>query len=112
MLRKRSITLAGHRTSVALENAFWAELEAMAVSKGCSLQALVSQVDGARPDSLGLASALRLAVLASLKTQLREDNGDRTNADPKPSGTAQKSAGESAGPVADPAAANQTEPAP
>ena len=61
-LRKRSLTLAGHSTSVALEPEFWAELETLAKSRGQSLAALVAGIDdarGARP----LASACRLAAL-------------------------------------------------
>ena len=61
-LRKRSLTLAGHSTSVALEPEFWAELERLARARGQSLAALVASIDddrGARP----LASACRLAAL-------------------------------------------------
>ncbi len=64
MLKKRSFSLAGHRTSVALEAEFWAVLDAC-VQDG-SLAALVAQVDaqrGARP----LASALRLHALALVR---------------------------------------------
>lgn len=64
-LTKRSFRLAGHATSVALEGAFWAELEARAKQQGLSLAVLVAEVDAARADqSLPLASALRLAALA------------------------------------------------
>ncbi|MCA3415187.1 MAG: ribbon-helix-helix domain-containing protein [Roseomonas sp.] len=64
-LTKRSFRLAGHATSVALEGAFWAELEALAKQQGLSLAVLVAEVDAARADqSLPLASALRLAALA------------------------------------------------
>ncbi len=62
-LRKRSISLAGHATSVALEPEFWAVLERMAAERGLSLAALVVSLDasrGPRP----LASACRLAALA------------------------------------------------
>jgi predicted DNA-binding ribbon-helix-helix protein len=62
MLKKRSFTLSGHRTSVALEPEFWAVLEA-AARPGHSLAALVARIDadrGERP----LASALRLYALA------------------------------------------------
>lgn len=63
-LIKRSFRLAGHATSVALEAAFWAELEALAQQKGQSLAALVVSVDEARAaEGLPLASALRLAAL-------------------------------------------------
>lgn len=63
-LRKRSFALAGHRTSVALEPAFWAALEAAAAARRLTLAALVAQVDAARTEaSLPLASALRVFAL-------------------------------------------------
>lgn len=63
-LRKRSFRLAGHRTSVALEPAFWAALEAISAQRGSSLAALVAAVDAARTDiTIPLASALRVAAL-------------------------------------------------
>ena len=62
-LAKRSMTLAGHRTSVALEPEFWAALEALATAQGVALAALVAEVDAARPSGQPLASALRLAAL-------------------------------------------------
>lgn len=64
MLRKRSFTLTGHRTSVALEPEFWIVLEGCARTQGQSLSGYVARIDrerGARP----LASALRLAALAA-----------------------------------------------
>lgn len=63
-LRKRSFSLGGHRTSVALEPAFWAALEGIARRRSVSLSALVAQVDAARADpTLPLASALRVLAL-------------------------------------------------
>ncbi|MFZ4408353.1 MAG: ribbon-helix-helix domain-containing protein [Paracraurococcus sp.] len=63
-LRKRSFQLAGHRTSVALEPAFWAVLEDAARRRGLSLAALVTEIDIARGDTAHpLASALRLHAL-------------------------------------------------
>ena len=64
LLKKRSVTLSGHRTSVALEPEFWAVLESDAARAGQSLAAFVAGIDkarGARP----LASALRLRALAA-----------------------------------------------
>ena len=61
-LKKRSVSLAGHATSLALEPEFWAVLEAMAAAEGSSLAALLIRLDegrGARP----LASACRVAAL-------------------------------------------------
>ncbi len=64
-LRKRSFALGGHRTSVALEPAFWAALEALAGKRATSLSALVAAVDAARADpNQPLASALRVLALA------------------------------------------------
>ena len=63
-LRKRSIALAGHATSLALEPEFWAALEALAAARGLSLARLVGEIDqgrGGRP----LASACRVAALAA-----------------------------------------------
>jgi predicted DNA-binding ribbon-helix-helix protein len=61
-LRKRSVLLSGHATSIALEPEFWAVLEAMAAARGLSLAALIVSIDrrrGRRP----LASACRVAAL-------------------------------------------------
>ncbi len=64
-LEKRSMRLAGHRTSVALEPAFWAVLETAARRRSLRLAALVAELDAARTDpAVPLASALRLFALA------------------------------------------------
>jgi predicted DNA-binding ribbon-helix-helix protein len=65
-LEKRSLTLAGHRTSVALEPAFWRALEEEAAREGVPLATLVRTIDERRADpSVPLASALRLHALAA-----------------------------------------------
>lgn len=61
-LRKRSVTLAGHATSMALEPEFWAVLEAMAADSGTSLAALIAGIDQTR-EGQPLASACRVAAL-------------------------------------------------
>ena len=63
-LKKRSFTLSGHRTSVALEAEFWAVLEKTADAEGKSRAALVSRMDKTRGPR-ALASALRLYALAA-----------------------------------------------
>jgi predicted DNA-binding ribbon-helix-helix protein len=83
MIRKRSISLQGHPTSVSLEDAYWAELKRMAGDSGLSLAALLEGIDRRR-ESLNLSSALRLAVLEDLKAQLAD--GDGGNQDPSPPG--------------------------
>jgi predicted DNA-binding ribbon-helix-helix protein len=62
-VKKRSFSIAGHRTSVALEPEFWAALDAQAQGDGIALAALVGRIDAKR-QSRNLASALRLHVLA------------------------------------------------
>lgn len=70
-LRKRSFTLAGHRTSIALEPEFWAVLEAAAARRGVSLSGLVAMLDARRTEAAAdaaaggapLASALRVFAL-------------------------------------------------
>lgn len=64
MLKKRSFTLSGHRTSVALEAEFWAVIDQAAEREGKSLAALVAQIDAIRAER-PLASALRLYALAA-----------------------------------------------
>jgi len=74
MLVKRSVSLAGHRTSIALEPEFWAEVERLAKDKGVSLAAFIRAIDEGRTPDSNLASQLRLAVLADLNRQLvRQD---------------------------------------
>jgi predicted DNA-binding ribbon-helix-helix protein len=62
-LRKRSVQLSGHATSIALEPEFWAVLETMAAAESLSLAALIGRIDDARAGR-PLASACRLAALA------------------------------------------------
>ncbi len=69
MLKKRSFSLSGHRTSVALEEEFWAVLDNEAQATGQSLAALVARIDLSR-GSRALASALRLHALAVQRTNI------------------------------------------
>lgn len=67
VLVKRSFALAGHRTSVALEEAFWVALMEIAGNRDRTLSALVADIDAARGPDQPLASALRLAALAAFR---------------------------------------------
>jgi len=62
---KRSLVVAGHRTSVSLEDAFWRRLKAIAAERGLSVNALAAAVDAARGGA-NLSSALRVFVLQAL----------------------------------------------
>lgn len=65
-MKKRSVRIAGHATSISLEDEFWRELRAIAARRRLSLNALIAAVD---EQSAGgnLSSALRVFVLNSLK---------------------------------------------
>ena len=63
MLTKRSFSLSGHRTSVALEDEFWDALAGLAHTRAASLAALVAEIDADRPAERPLASALRVYAL-------------------------------------------------
>ena len=69
---KRSLVIAGHRTSVSLEDAFWRRLKAIAAGRGLSLNALAAAVDAARGEA-NLSSALRVFVLEALAPPLAAD---------------------------------------
>jgi predicted DNA-binding ribbon-helix-helix protein len=66
---KRSIVIAGHKTSVSLEDAFWRGLKEIAQSRGVTLSDLVAAIDSER--QLGnLSSAVRLFVLDHYKARI------------------------------------------
>ncbi len=67
-LRKRSVLLAGHATSIALEPEFWAVIDEMAQARGLSLAGLVLDIDAGRGDR-PLASACRVAALAHTRDE-------------------------------------------
>lgn len=69
---KRSITIAGHQTSISLEPIFWAALDEAAAARALPLSALVAQIDALRiaeEDPPNLASALRTWLLATIARQ-------------------------------------------
>lgn len=61
-MRKHSVLLDGHQTSVTLEDAFWDALVAIAKAKGVSINKLATEIDHAR--TTNLSSALRVFVLS------------------------------------------------
>ena len=67
MIRKRSVLIAGHATSVTLETAFWDELKVMAEARGTSVNQLVAEIDSGRDGNL--SSAIRVFVLTELKAR-------------------------------------------
>jgi predicted DNA-binding ribbon-helix-helix protein len=79
-LIKRSFTLAGHRTSVALEQEFWDALAALAEAEGQSLSLLVARLDAERRPGRPLASALRVHALERRSV----DRSRRSSAETEP----------------------------
>ncbi len=62
---KRSLAIAGHRTSISLEEVFWQGLRQIAQHRNVSVAALVAEIDAAR-GAANLSSAIRVFVLTSL----------------------------------------------
>jgi predicted DNA-binding ribbon-helix-helix protein len=68
-MEKRSLSISGHRTSIALEPEFWAALELMADQQQLPMAALIRRIDQDRATT-NLSSAARLAVLAWYQAQV------------------------------------------
>ena len=71
MMRRYSITLHGHRTSVSLEPEFWALLKQVAEQDGLSVAKLIQRIDDERLNTdlpRGLSSALRVYLLQYLQS--------------------------------------------
>ena len=71
--KKHSLTLRGHRTSVSLEDEFWDAFREIAARDGRAINDLAAEIDEARGTDTGLASAIRLFVLADLRGRTLAD---------------------------------------
>ena len=69
-MKKRSLLIMGHATSISLEDEFWETLKEISVEKKQSIQELIEQIDLTRTSNL--SSAVRLFVLNHLKNKLQE----------------------------------------
>jgi predicted DNA-binding ribbon-helix-helix protein len=67
-LVKHSVVIAGHRTSISLEDEFWQALNRLASANGRSVNAEIGKIDAARGDH-NLSSAIRLAILRSYQAK-------------------------------------------
>ena len=65
-VEKRSVLVAGHRTSVSLEPEFWVALKGIAGRRGLSLNQMIAEIDAGR--SGNLSSAIRVFVLKGLRS--------------------------------------------
>ncbi|MCG5243757.1 ribbon-helix-helix domain-containing protein [Azospirillum doebereinerae] len=78
-MKKRSVLIAGHPTSVSLEEEFWDALKRVAQARGLSVNALIEEIDRARTGNL--SSAIRVHVLNDLLARL---NSEATNPSSSP----------------------------
>ncbi len=72
-LKKRSVSLHGHQTSIALEPEFWAVIDDMLATKNISFAQFIAGIDDARTETqspYGLAATLRLTALAWVRAQI------------------------------------------
>jgi len=76
---KRSIVIAGHKTSVSLEDAFWTGLKDIAAERDMTLSDLVATIDSERQHG-NLSSAIRLFVLDFYRNQLFDEDAGRDGA--------------------------------
>ena len=84
-MKKRSVTVAGHATSVSVEEPFWEELKAIAAREGTPVAALIRRLDkerfakaeGALSEVANLSSAIRLFVLEDLRRRAAIASGER-----------------------------------
>jgi predicted DNA-binding ribbon-helix-helix protein len=66
---KRSIVIAGHKTSISLEDAFWKSLKEIAGERNMTLQGLVGEIDANREHD-NLSSAIRLFVIGVYRDRI------------------------------------------
>lgn len=69
--KKRSLTIAGHRTSITLEDAFWTALQDVAGQSSMSVAALVALIDASR-EPASLSAAIRVFLLRHYQQQLKD----------------------------------------
>ncbi len=80
-IRKRSVTIDGHATSVSLEETFWQALAGLATQRKMSINALVGEIDRTRaPGAVNLSSAIRVFVLEETQRRM---NGANENSLPE-----------------------------
>ena len=77
---KRSVSIAGHRTSVSLEGPFWDALRSIAEAQSRSVQSVIGEIDAARGRQ-NLSSAIRVFVLRTVQDRAESPAG-RSQADP------------------------------
>lgn len=77
-VKKRSVVVGGHRTSISLEQAFWEGLQQLAAKEGKTINQMVSDIDAAR--SGNLSSAIRVWILDRASEGLLQPSGTAARA--------------------------------
>lgn len=72
-MKKRSVKISGHLTSITLEEPFWEALKSIAKQHGVPLHALIAGIDQKRQGEENLSSALRVYVLQSVQQNLAKN---------------------------------------
>ena len=67
---KKSISLSGHKTSIALEEEFWKELQIIAKDYNLSIPQLITKIDAKRDVQSPLASSIRVYILSNMRERL------------------------------------------
>ena len=67
LVKKRSVTISGHRTSYSLEQPFYDELVALASGRRLPIATLIAEIDAGRPRGTNLSSAIRIYILDQIK---------------------------------------------
>jgi len=80
MIRRRSVTVAGQKTSISLEGAFWQGLRDIAEDHHTSLPRLIARIDGDRQQFANLSSAIRMFVLRYFRDQVHQQGRSVTDA--------------------------------
>ena len=76
-IKKRSVEIAGHRTSLTLEEAFWRALRRFAAKDGISINKLIERIDRERQGNL--SSAVRVHLLERLEAEAGRELNSRTD---------------------------------
>lgn len=69
MIKKRSINIHGHQTSISLEPEFWDALKSLADNKKLSLNKMIALIDDERSPENNLSSAIRIYILKNIQEQ-------------------------------------------
>lgn len=72
-MKKRSVKISGHPTSITLEEEFWNALKSCAEGSDLSINQLVTKIDQARAKEMNLSSAVRVYLLRAVSATVRKD---------------------------------------